>query len=475
MCVSPIRIPRFSCGRYHHTDTFACGHCVECQQAKQNAYLTRVYREAVKTYKLSFVTLTYRPSEIPIMRTSWYVDADGICVNEAEQWKGHAYDPDEPSAYQYKKDSSGKTVRVKVRNIKSDAYSAHFLTPFEDKIIRPQYVALANSAPAFEYDTVNDDRRFTCCCASLRRRDVRLWIKATRVAYEREFGEKIPEFKYMFVGEYGSRGYRPHYHGFFIGLDDKYVDYFVNRWRKQYGFVWKKSIPADSSQIEAVSKYVSKYMTKGCFDIPHLKDGVCELPRIIISRNVGALTDAECYFYQCKDLLPQQCPNGMSLLDNLQYNDDFAKAIHFLQHFYDNVHLDSGDYKSMYLKIFENALGSDLIHSLCNRKYFLINGKHYKISRYYSNKLYKYEIEYAGNKSGKKTFDTPLYASIKCLEGLSHLEIYGDELDALSWEFPDKSPLEIAQIKTASDEFSRKSRELYTKSKLKASYQKSKI
>lgn len=88
---------------------------------------------------------------------------------------------------------------------------------------------------------------------TLKRRDVQLFIKKMRRNMEYH-NKKIP-FKYIYCGELGSEGARPHYHIIFIGL----TEYQVKQYTKK---LWDKGLCDIGVLAQGGIRYVLKYMTK---------------------------------------------------------------------------------------------------------------------------------------------------------------------------------------------------------------------
>lgn len=110
---------------------------------------------------------------------------------------------------------------------------------------------------------VTDEGLSTAC-----KKDVQLWIKKFRMAFERSKGIKLSDyFKYFICAEYGPNGtHRPHYHGLFMtDLDEVAISPLFDDWRKSKGFVQVDSIPFVPDERQAVANYVSKYCCKGEF------------------------------------------------------------------------------------------------------------------------------------------------------------------------------------------------------------------
>lgn len=82
---------------------------------------------------------------------------------------------------------------------------------------------------------------------TLKKEDVKRYMKDLRNTYRykqkgKYYYDKVPKIKYYFVGEYGSKGHRPHYHAILFGADE---DNIVNAWDKgnvQIGTVTEASV-----------------------------------------------------------------------------------------------------------------------------------------------------------------------------------------------------------------------------------------
>lgn len=217
-----------------------CGKCHECLRKKQNEFAVLAINEAIASKSLHFFTLTYRNACVPVMVS--YLDEHGERVL---QGFATAFCHDEVVADMQDENS---VVRACVG---------------ED---------------SFEY------------CPSLRREDVRLFLKRCRVDYERETG-KLMSFRYAGFGEYGSSTKRPHYHFLFYDLQPDQVVYLKSRWDEQFGYCdvrEVKRINDDGSPgFVKTARYVSKYVAKDKEDFPELLAGMCEVPRRISSVGFG--------------------------------------------------------------------------------------------------------------------------------------------------------------------------------------------
>lgn len=278
MCINPITIKRNlkdynkpsekarTLFRYNirpfatDTITVPCGHCAECLKKRQLDLSVRCMREAERFGSMVFVTLTYRDSELPISVTLEQIDKEtGDIIAQPPQLLD-------------RRSPVRSLVLDELLKIRPGVFARRFTMPFEEANLLDE---------KWYYQYV-----FT---PSISRLDVRLWLKKARVAYEREFGSVLPEFKYCCVGEYGPKTCRPHAHLAFFGLSKKQVDYLCSKW--QYGFTQCKQVMAvnkdGSSGFVAASRYIGKYMSKGKFECDSVKDKISIKPRLMLSIHFG--------------------------------------------------------------------------------------------------------------------------------------------------------------------------------------------
>lgn len=291
-----------------------CGKCVECLKKRQNDLATRCVREAERTGSMVFLTLTYDDAKLPIYATTELVDKD----------TGEVFADERCSL------STNEDVRKSI------------LSQVATKI--PRYDCYTD----YDYDSCNC-RLFTFT-PSLRRRDFQLYLKYARVRYEREHNKKLPEFKYVAVGEYGPKTCRPHIHVAFFGLKLNDVLEVFRSWREPYltdclgniiyyksgkrkgqlrpnryyrGFLQAKQVKYINDDntfgFQIASKYIGKYMVKGKFDCESVLKGFAEKPRICISSDFGcALTQKEIDYWTCQDLFGKYDMNDISHLSAWQ-------------------------------------------------------------------------------------------------------------------------------------------------------------
>lgn len=221
-------------------DIVPCGRCHECISKKQNEFAALACLEAKRSTSMWFFTFTYANSSVPIM-VNWL----GDCLELNQSFLT-------------------KAGRLNVLSKMGDMTGKKPLELYKDG--------------AFTY------------VPSLKREDVRLFLKRVRVAYQRKFG-KLLDFKYAGFGEYGDRTNRPHYHFLFYNLDKVQAAFLKDAWANDFGFCDCVEVPVlnkDGSPARVkVTKYVAKYLGKPKKDFGPLLNGLCEVPRRISSRNFG--------------------------------------------------------------------------------------------------------------------------------------------------------------------------------------------
>lgn len=244
-----------------------CGHCIECVKSRQNSLACRIMRTAEAFGSMFFVTLTYRPGELPLAAVLEQID----------------------------KETGEVFIAQKLNHIYRDEL-ANFECQLQTGAIRSAY------RPFCEDDEYIYRVRVT---PTLDSRDTNLWLKSARVAYKREFHVPLPRFKYCLVGEYGSKSNRPHYHACFFGLSSHDVHWLVSRW--QYGFTYVQQVNRinedGSDGFLAASKYVGKYVSKGVYESRFVKDGSSAKMRICSSKQLGeTLSPALVSYFRCEDM-----------------------------------------------------------------------------------------------------------------------------------------------------------------------------
>lgn len=249
--------------RLHKLIKVPCGKCIECLKKKQNDIMARVLTESERYENLHFVTLTYDDLHLPIASALWFKFVD------AETGEAFDYRLDVPQILP--EGDFLEYCREYFMGVRASRNARYLLYPLD----------------IFNGFYGENTQFYLTLSPSLNRRDFRLWMKGCRVAYEREFGKALPKFSFVFVGEYGSRSCRPHYHCLFMGLSSSQVHWMCERWKM--GYYYYERCKTDRSDKIAVAKYVSKYMSKGKFNCDSVLNGDVEKPRYSTSKYLGQL------------------------------------------------------------------------------------------------------------------------------------------------------------------------------------------
>lgn len=258
MCISPIQLKKKKSDGSFSVFTVPCGKCDECRSKAQSAFALECVLEARAASSMYFVTLTYDNDHVPIMGRRVFFDS--VCSQPQEMWFEDL-------------SSKKRALCVKMSSLNMDgSKKLHSLTYVEDC--------------GYCSDTAWNEVYYT---PSLRREDVRLWIKRCRVDYERKFGEKL-NLRYVFFGEYGDLTLRPHYHGLLLNLSSSQAQYFQAEWKKSFGFCDFRFIPVlnsdGSSARVKVGKYISKYIRKNHY-YSAIEQMLVEAPRKFSSLGFG--------------------------------------------------------------------------------------------------------------------------------------------------------------------------------------------
>lgn len=236
-----------------------CGKCLNCLKNRQSSMVVRCKREAEQRGSFAFMTLTYDDDHLPLTRSLWRVSRETgeMEIFERPEFLSTGVHPDPDRNTLFKQITPG---------------------------VLPRYhdIPLEVPDPDFSYIV-----RVT---PSVCRSDVQSWLKMARIQYERDFGEKLPDFSYVAISEYGPRTCRPHYHLAFFGLQRPHLDFLLSRWN--YGLVKQVRIVSQinrdgSNGFLRASKYIGKYMSKGKFECESVKDCCAERPRVCQSRHLG--------------------------------------------------------------------------------------------------------------------------------------------------------------------------------------------
>lgn len=237
-CLSPSNIIQFdSCGN-GRTVQVPCGHCIACLHNQQDAWSIRIHETARHHSSFIYDTLTFSNANIPYREVGFF-------------------------------------------NKDLDLLSEDSLN-----IIDKNYL-FENLETGELFYKIPD----------VKKKLIQNWIKRGRENYYNVHGVRL-KFKYFVVMEYGPRTSRPHFHCLFFGLDKPtYNEYFAKPWRKDYGFTKTKVIQGTSDKDRScIARYVSKYISKGVFESPLVKEGLCDKPFRCISHGIGEeYIDSPCF------------------------------------------------------------------------------------------------------------------------------------------------------------------------------------
>lgn len=234
--------------------------------------VVRIKREAEKRGSLSFVTLTYDDEHLPLAQSLWSIDKETgeYSLESPAELISSARFPDPVRLGQFK-----------------------YILPSD----KPRYIEI--SIPAFSCADPSKDW-FVRITPSVCREDVRMWLKRSRVAYERAFGKKL-DMSYCAVFEYGPRTCRPHVHLAIMGISVDTLNWLARQWT--YGFTKCERVDRvekdNADPWSSVAFYIGKYMTKGKFECESVKNGSAEKPRVCQSLGLGT--------GNFESLIPQVC------------------------------------------------------------------------------------------------------------------------------------------------------------------------
>ena len=258
--VAASRYARENILRYNYEDIVVpCGKCLACLKNKQSAMVVRCKREAQQRGSFAFMTLTYDDDHLPLCR----------------------------SLFRILKETGEQEVFYKPEFISTGIH------PNKDYLSLFRSVPGTSVARYYQYDLPVPDDEFAYqvrITPSVCRSDVREWLKMSRIQYERDNGEKLSDFSYVAISEYGPRTCRPHYHLAFFGLKREHLNYLLERWTygkvKQVRMVQQVNKDGSNGFLKA-SKYIGKYMSKGKFECDSVTECAAERPRVCQSKHLG--------------------------------------------------------------------------------------------------------------------------------------------------------------------------------------------
>lgn len=230
--------PRFA--RYYDGFTgecktlrFGCGRCAACLAAQQDSWAIRLGETASRSEHFLYTTLTFSP----------------------------------------------------------EAFEKHgMLLDISDALLDPDFTVYDQTVPVLDYWF---DRYGFGNLPLFEKKLLSSWIKRGRENYFADTGERL-NFKYMFVMEYGPKNSRPHAHGIIFGLKRSVYDKYFNKpWQSSFGFTDLKYINRKSKRgfqksAACISRYISKYINKGVFESPLVKNALLPKCWRLISNGIGA-------------------------------------------------------------------------------------------------------------------------------------------------------------------------------------------
>lgn len=256
-----------------------CGKCVDCLISRKQDFSTRVYFESLHWRSIHFLTLTYNNEHLPLASTLEYVDLETGEVTDKHLFQH--YEPFENCVFDSVRDSI-----VEIPPSRQVRYSYFRNFPVQDGYL-PEVVVTP----------------------TLRRSDVSSLFKIFRIYEKRRTGE-TPDFKVAYVGEYGGKFLRPHYHCLIFGLSTAQCRRMASIWssRKHWHFGTYNLKVVDLSPDNAsksrlkVANYLGKYCSKGRFDNPAVLAGYCEKGRLCTSLKFGEVSDHLISYHRAYDL-----------------------------------------------------------------------------------------------------------------------------------------------------------------------------
>lgn len=295
MCLKPVqtRIRNAVTGSTRK-QAVPCGKCIECLRRKQNDYAFIMAEHAKTHSKLDLVTLTYRDSSIPFagVLEAYIPDSGEVIEKSGIFWLNPGYHHEVRKAYYRNGAPSGHQMEVPIHYLdglesaKVEHHVGVFFGTEIDIVTPPKSVFTAKVG-----STLPDADVRAVVTSSLRREDVKQVLKHARIRFRRIFGYNA-KFKYFEVGEYGEKRSRPHYHLLFFDAPDTFLEIFRQIWFEKYGTTDHEPVVARGADNlatahEKVSRYLAKYLAKGCFEKPFCRLGYVERPRRISSTKLA--------------------------------------------------------------------------------------------------------------------------------------------------------------------------------------------
>lgn len=305
-----------------------CGKCVECLKKKQDQFVVRFQEEAKKRGSLHFVTLTYNEESLPLAQSLWRVNLEtGEMSLEQKPQLIYSASHDVRFDNVAVLDEVGK---AQIRPSEDGCLIGSVFSERMKKVPTSHQPRFIDTDLFFGLDLDPGYKFISRITPTVWREDVRLWLKRCRVQYEREYGQKLPDFAYSIVSEYGFKTCRPHYHMLIAGLSCDQVNWMCDRWK--LGMFLVESVPVinpdGSNAYSLAARYVSKYVTKGRFECQSVKDGCCQRPRLCQSRGIGASIMDRLTPYLCGfDIYGEYDLDSLELKDGTKLSSDQIKVL----------------------------------------------------------------------------------------------------------------------------------------------------
>lgn len=438
MCTRPI----------HFVDkglpvTYACGHCAECTKKRQNDYMVKLTLAARQWHPLWFETLTYRPETLPYRikqgsRKAQFVDDfdviekfyPEICMDNLREIVHTAYEEKRPS--------------------QPDKGSL----PLDIDIFGQTYTV----------------------CPSLRRRDFQLHRKRFDIRWRRLHPDERLSYKFCLVGEHGMRYYRPHYHMLVFGMSDEQMKLFLHMWKQEYGnFDFNGLSPLNQcgdDDAAKVAMYCSKYMNKGSFEVPHVRDlDIVEKPRVQISSNIFDLSDQlgqDLIRHLLHGMDPNMPCTDPQVLDMLMSTSKISIGQY---QYKPSSYIINRIFKEKYyvLRPKKNPTDRDY-ERLEERSYYKCLQELEQGHQWLPHMRYQYPDEIA-----TRYKSLPLKVSLLDYAQYLHLVDRDKELDELQRTYPDKNVSEIYKLQAENDQQTQHSREQDSNEDLRRTYRRSRF
>lgn len=172
--------------------------------------------------------------------------------------------------------------------------------------VSPDDCIKLDAVPFKHYRNYVDRETGVVSVPCVERQLIRDWIRRGRELFV--YYHKVrPKWKYLIFEEYGPATSRPHFHLLFWGISyADYICFFAEPWRDNIGFTRTKWINgSDKKHRQCISRYISKYCSKGVFESPLVKEGLSPKPFRSISHGIGEEYLAKSVFDWFKQVLPQ--------------------------------------------------------------------------------------------------------------------------------------------------------------------------